>query len=148
MTIDWISVETSPSMSRLRSSPMSSTPAMTPPSVPLPPSKSTPPSSTAAMTASSMPDAVVGAGAAVPQREDDAGEGGDGAGDDEQQQLDALDPDPGEERGLLLRADREQRPAEAGGVQDHADDDGEQDEQRYRVRDGRAGHVVLTARSV
>ena len=55
VTIDWISVATSLSMSRLRSRPMSSTPAITPPSVPLPPSKSTPPSSTAAMTASSMP---------------------------------------------------------------------------------------------
>src|SRR3978361_2257192 len=124
MTLD----ETLASCSALVSTPMSSTPPMTPGRAPLPPKIDTPPSSTAAMTDSSRPVALspwavpyrnvqnTPPGAAVrPERRDQPGE-------HEHDELGAVDLDAREGGGLLAQPDREQAAAERGEVHE----DGEQ----------------------
>lgn len=91
---------------------------------------------------------VVVAGAGVVQRPEDAGEGRHQAGGREQDQLLPPDADAGEPRGLLAGADREQRPAEQGGVQGD-DGDGEQHQEGQegvrdeRVADASGGEVQV-----
>ena len=86
--------------------------------VPRPPKIETPPSRTIVTTSSSMPDAGVVAGRREAERPQHAGEPAQRPREDEQPELDALDADPGEERRLLARADREDRAPERRRVQD------------------------------
>ena len=92
----------------------------TPAIVPRPPKIETPPSSTAVTAVSSKPWPTLAARRRVAQRDDDAGQRGDHARQDEQDQLDPLDAQAGEARRLLVGADREDRAAERRRVQQHA----------------------------
>src|SRR3954451_404668 len=89
------------------------------------------------------PGAVVAARATAAHRVDDPGQGGDRARDDEQPELDALDAQPGEARRLVVGADREDRAADGGPVQRHAEDHGQDCEQDRRVGDLGAGERPL-----
>ena len=102
---------------------------------PRPPKIETPPSSTAAMTWSSRPVRVVAAGAAEAQREEDAGERRDRAGEDEEPELGARDVDAGEVRGLGVQADLVDAAAERREVQQQREDDGQHDERDHDDRD-------------
>ena len=78
----------------------------TPMIVPRPPKIETPPSSTIVDDAQLEAEPVVLHRGREAERVEDPGQRADDAGDDEQEQLRALDPDAREARRLLVRADR------------------------------------------
>ena len=85
------------------------------------------------------PEAVVLHGSREAEGVEDARERADEARHHEEDQLRPLDTDPGEPRGLLVRAHHEQRPPDRRGVQDDPEDDRKHDEDPDRVRQVAAG---------
>ena len=86
---------------------------------------------------------VVAARVAVQEREVDAREARDRAAQHEEDELRAADVDARELRGLLVQADRVQRSAERGEVQQHGEDDRQDRERDHDHRDRRARDVRL-----
>ena len=95
----WISAETFVSRRTLPRTASVTAARTTPGIVPRPPKMFTPPSSTIVTTVSVRPWPTSARALAKRARQDDAGEGGDGPRQDEQQQLDPGDPDAGVPRG-------------------------------------------------
>ena len=104
---------------------------------PTPPKIEMPPSSTIGDDAELEAEPVVLDGRREPEGVEDPGARADDAGDDEEQHLDPLHADAGEDRSLLVGADRVERPPERREVQDDAEDDREDQEDQDRVREER-----------